>query len=92
MFKCNFGHDFKISFCTTSLGKLHVITEFCPGGNLRQFLIKTRVSCREDVSKNIYTSMMSTLNCFELLQIALDIANGMVHLASQKVLSLFFSL
>ena len=66
------------------LGKLHVITEFCSGGNLRQFLINSRVDSFEENSTR-YIDFKSTLGHRQLLKIAVDIANGMVHLSSQKV-------
>ena len=66
------------------LGKLHVIVEFCPGGNLRQFLINSRISSSEEnVTK--YINLTSTLNYRQLLKLSLDVANGMDHLSSQKV-------
>lgn len=66
------------------LGKLHVITEFCPGGNLRQILVNSRVeSSEENLTK--HNSVASTLNHRQLLKIAVDIANGMVHLSCRKV-------
>lgn len=75
---------FSTSFVITLLGKLYVITEFCSGGNLRQFLINSRVNyTQEKVLK--YINVMSSLNCHQLLKIALDIVKGMIHLASKKV-------
>ena len=69
------------------LGKLHVIVEFCPGGNLRQFLINSRISSSEEnVTK--YINLTSTLNYRQLLKLALDVVNGMDHLSSQKVFSI----
>ncbi|CAB4022081.1 Angiopoietin-1 receptor, partial [Paramuricea clavata] len=57
-------------------GKLLVVTEFCPGGNLRKFLIKNRAN---------YVNIISRLTNRQLLTMALDVANGMVHLSAQKV-------
>ena len=65
-----------------TLGKLHVVMEFYPGGDLRQFLINSRADSPEEYLKSTLTS---TLNHRQLLNIALDVANGMVHLSSQKV-------
>ena len=56
--------------------------EFYPGGDLRQFLINSRVVSPEE---NLRSTMTSTLNHRQLLHFALDVANGMVHLSSQKV-------
>jgi serine/threonine protein kinase len=58
--------------------------EFCPGGNLRNLLIKSRVYPSEEKSSN-YINLASTLNHRQLLKIAADIANGMDHLATHKV-------
>ena len=61
-----------------------MITEFCLGGNLRQFLINSRVNTSEE-NLTKYVNLKSTLSHHQLLKIAVDIANGMVHLSSQKV-------
>jgi serine/threonine protein kinase len=58
--------------------------EFCPGGNLRNLLVKSRVYPSEEKSSN-YINLASTLNHRQLLKIAADIANGMDHLATHKV-------
>ena len=66
-----------------------MITEFCPGGNLRRFLINSRVNTsKENLTK--YNNLTSKLNNRQLLTIAMDIANGMVHLSSRKVFCSFF--
>ena len=62
-------------------GKMHILTEFCPGGSLRKLLIDSRVC-----SLPGHVNMVSTLNHRQLLKNAVDVANGMVHLSSQKVL------
>ena len=62
-------------------GKMHILTEFCSGGSLRKLLIDSRV-----YSSPSYTNMVSTLNHNQLLKFAVDVANGMAHLSSQKVL------
>lgn len=59
-----------------SLGKLLVVTEFCAGGNLRNFLRNIRVDNQ---------NLTSSLNDRQLLKIAVDVANGMVHLSAHKV-------
>ena len=59
------------------------MTEFCSGGSLRHLLINSRVN----PSKNSVDYMASTLNHRELLKLAVDVANGMAHLSSQKVSS-----
>ena len=62
-----------------------MVTEFCPGGNLRKFLIKSRVSDNTSDSHNVYVNITSTLSDRQLLKLAVDVACGMVHLSSQKV-------
>ena len=62
-------------------GKMHLVTEFCSGGSLRKLLIDSRVYSSSD-----HANMVSTLNQNQLLKVAVDIANGMAHLSSQKVL------
>ena len=57
-------------------GKLLVVTEFCPGGNLRNFLRSSRVD---------YQNLTPSLNDRQLLKIALDVVSGMVHLSHHKV-------
>ncbi|XP_028413614.1 proto-oncogene tyrosine-protein kinase receptor Ret-like [Dendronephthya gigantea] len=66
--------------------RLLMVTEFCPGGNLRKFLIKSRISDNSTDSHNIYTNMPSMLSDHQLLKIAVDVACGMVHLSSQQIL------
>ncbi|CAB4024252.1 tyrosine- kinase receptor Tie-1-like, partial [Paramuricea clavata] len=66
-----------------SAEKLHVVIEFCPGGNLRNFLLNSRVYPSTENSSN-YINMTSTLNHRQLLKIAVDISNGMAHISSQK--------
>ncbi|CAB4027090.1 fibroblast growth factor receptor 1-like, partial [Paramuricea clavata] len=56
-------------------GKLLVVTELCPGGNLQKFLRNNRVD---------YANITSTLNQRQLLKMAVEVASGMVHLSSQK--------
>ena len=58
-----------------------MIIEFCPKGNLRQFLINSRVNTSQEKNNNL----TSTLNDHQLLKIAVDVANGMLHLSSHKV-------
>ena len=60
---------------------MHILTEFCSGGSLRKLLIDSRV-----YSSPSYTNMVSTLNHNQPLKFAVDVANGMAHLSSQKVL------
>lgn len=61
-----------------------MITEFCPGGNLRTFLINGRkTSAKKHVSK--YINVTSALNGHQLLTIAVNVAEGMIYLANQKV-------
>jgi hypothetical protein len=79
-------NPFKLYYYT--LGKLHVITELCTGGNLRHLLINSRVYPSGENSSN-YINLSSTLNHRQLVKIAADISNGMVHLSSQKVSSTF---
>ena len=69
--------------------KLHVVIEFCPGGNLRNSLLNSRVYPSPKNSSN-YINMTSTLNHRQLLKIAVDISNGMAHISSQKVYLVVF--
>ena len=71
-------------------GKLHIVTELCPGGSLLELLINSRVYPSNENSSN-YINMASTLNQRQLLKISADIANGMVHLSSQKVCDVFIN-
>ena len=66
---------------------LLVITEFCSGGNLRKFLVNSRVASN-DKSPN-YINLASTLTHRQLLKIAVDVACGMIHLSSHKVATLY---
>ena len=83
---CNYFISFMLMIIKdfVSSGKLHVITEFCCGGNLRHLLINSRVYPSEESSTN-YINLASKLNHRQLLKIAADVANGMIHLSSQKV-------
>ena len=63
-----------------------MVTEFCPGGNLRKFLIKSRVSDKTNFSVSNDVNITSTLSERHLLKLAADVANGMVHLSSQNVI------
>ncbi|XP_028401197.1 proto-oncogene tyrosine-protein kinase receptor Ret-like [Dendronephthya gigantea] len=65
-------------------GKLLVVTEFCFHGNLKKFLIKSRVSSDSEILTPIYANIKSTLDHRELLRIARDVANGMAHLSANK--------
>ncbi|XP_028394333.1 tyrosine-protein kinase receptor Tie-1-like isoform X2 [Dendronephthya gigantea] len=67
-------------------GRLLMVTEFCPGGNLRKFLIKSRINDNSSDSHNIYVNITSTISDRQLLKLAVDVACGMVHLSSQKFL------
>ena len=68
-----------------------MITELCAHGNLRHLLLKSRIPIENDGSDNSseYKNVFSTLCHRKLLQIAVDIANGMQHLAAHKVLFFF---
>ena len=80
----------EFDYYDTISGKLHVVTEFCPGGALRNFLIDSRVHCLSD-NKQKYANIASKLHHTELLKIAADVSYGMAHLSSQKVLHCFTS-
>ncbi|XP_028394324.1 ephrin type-B receptor 1-B-like isoform X2 [Dendronephthya gigantea] len=67
-------------------GRRVMVTEFCPGGNLRKFLIKSRINDNSSDSHNIYVNITSTLSDRQLLKLAVDVACGMVHLSSRKFL------
>ncbi|XP_028419117.1 fibroblast growth factor receptor 4-like [Dendronephthya gigantea] len=73
-----------IGGCTIE-GKLHLITEFCPGGSLRSLLINSRIQRKEEDFPAKYVNLASTLNHGQLLKIAADISNGMIHLSSQRI-------
>ena len=72
-------------------GRLLMVTEFCPGGNLRKFLIKSRITDNSlagnvnKTSESDYININSTLSHRQLLKFAVDVACGMVHLSSQNV-------
>ena len=68
-----------------------MVTEFCSGGGLRDLLIKSRVH-RSSEDQQKYVNLASTLHQKDLLKIAVDVCNGMAHLASRKVLHCFASL
>ena len=72
-----------------------MVTEFCPGGNLKKFLIKSRISDNPNTatphyvnvtSTSDYVNITSTLSHRHLLKIAADVASGMAHLSSQNVI------
>ena len=63
-----------------------MVTEFCPGGNLRKFLVKSRICDNLSDSHHIYVNVASTLSERHLLKLAADVASGMVHLSSQNVI------
>ena len=67
-----------------------VITEFCARGNLKHLLRKSRIPLENDGSgeSSQYENIFSTLCHRKLLQISVDIANGMQHLASHQVYTL----
>lgn len=67
-------------------GKLHVVTEFCPGGALRNLLIRSRVHGSSECQRKS-VNLASTIHQNQLLKIAADVTNGMAHLSSQKVLN-----
>ncbi|XP_028394194.1 angiopoietin-1 receptor-like isoform X2 [Dendronephthya gigantea] len=67
-------------------GKLLMVTEFCPGGNLRKFLIKSRISNNPNTTTSDYVNIVSALSHRHLLKLAADVASGMVHLSSQNFL------
>ena len=72
-----------------NLEPILVITEFCARGNLRHLLRKSRIPVENDGDDNSseYKNVFSTLCHRKLLQMAVDIANGMQHLAVHQVLS-----
>ena len=59
------------------------MTEFVSGGNLKVLLMKSRVDPLEE--ERTYTNITSTLTERQLIQIAVDVANGMRHLESKQV-------
>ncbi|XP_028390746.1 fibroblast growth factor receptor 3-like [Dendronephthya gigantea] len=63
-----------------------VLTEFCSRGNLQYLLKNSRVSVTDDNNEDIsqYKNVFSTLSHRKLLQIAVDIACGMKHLAANQ--------
>ncbi|XP_028393591.1 proto-oncogene tyrosine-protein kinase receptor Ret-like [Dendronephthya gigantea] len=73
-------------------GRLVMVTEFCPGGNLRRFLIKSRINDDSSpgyvnkTSESDYANVNSMLSHRQLLKFAVDVACGMVHLSSQNFL------
>jgi hypothetical protein len=65
-----------------------LVTELCPGGNLLKFLFQSRVS---DNSTPNNVNKVSTLTNHQLLEMAMHVASGMVHLSAQKVLGLYYN-
>jgi len=57
---------------------MYLCTEFAPNGNLLQYLRKSRKAEIIDIS---YTTLSQT----QLLQFALDIAQGMAYLSEKQV-------
>ena len=72
-----------------------MVTEFCPGENLRKFLIKSKISDNLSVgydnitSESDYINITSTSSHRQLLKFAVEVACGMVHLSSQNVGNLY---
>ena len=66
-----------------------MVIEFCPGGNLLNVLLNSRVGYPSPENSSSFINVTSTLNHRQLLKIAEDISNGMIHLSSQKVFSWF---
>ena len=60
-----------------------VVTEFVSGGNLKDLLVKSRIDPLEE--ERPYINVKSTLTERQLIKMAVDIANGMRHLASKQV-------
>ena len=56
--------------------------EYMPGGDLRSFLKRSR---KMEEPKVCNEKESSTISQSTILQFALDIANGMAHLASRQV-------
>ena len=61
----------------------YIVVEFLANGNLKDFLVKSRV-------ENAYANtrgqdMKSTLSAAQLLMFAKQAADGMAHIAEQKV-------
>lgn len=67
------------------LEPLLLVMEFCSGGNLRKFLLNSRVDSKDD--SPTYINLSSTLTHRQLLKISVDVASGMIHLSSLKVIT-----
>ena len=59
-----------------TLGKLLVVTELCPGGNLQKFLRNNRVN---------YANIISALNQRQLLKMAVEVASGMCNVIQLRL-------
>ena len=62
--------------------------EYMPGGDLRSYLHKCRTSLQQ---KSTNTAETRVITQATILQFALDIANGMAHLAARQVGNYNFS-
>lgn len=73
----------KYLFCKIHFsGPLFLIVEYCPHGNLRDFLRNNRPSIVE-----LTEAVTAQLTLRDLLSIAYQIARGMSYLSSKKVIS-----
>ncbi|XP_028409545.1 uncharacterized protein LOC114532167 [Dendronephthya gigantea] len=66
-------------------GKQMLVTEYCSAGNMHEFLRKSRVADKSDISQMQNLKIHSTLSERQLLKFAVEVSSGMAHLAKQKL-------
>ncbi|XP_046841787.1 fibroblast growth factor receptor 4-like [Xenia sp. Carnegie-2017] len=76
----------KLIGAVTNEEPVFVVTELCARGNLRKLLQNSRILSSETDKNSFheYKNIFSTLSHTKLIQIAVDIANGMHHLEKHK--------
>lgn len=63
---------------------LYIVMEYMQGGDLRSYLQKSR---KVLTNRYINKTQSNILTQRDILQLALDVAKGMTHLASRQVIS-----
>ena len=82
---CRVDHYFSNVLVFHTLGQLMIVVEFAEHGNLHRYLRDHRKQNYDDINK--YSLDISSA---ERLRIACDVAEGMKHLATMRVLYKFF--
>ena len=73
----------------TKEGKLHILLEYCPHGNLMNFLREKRGTFQEQWKKED-KDMSNEFTLIDLMAIVYQVAKGMDFLQSQRVFMLLF--